>query len=99
MIKSAGHASAAATVDVTDPAALQAAVADIVATNGRLDILHANAGVLMAGTALTQSLEEWDKTYEVNVRGTLLTVRAVLPQMISQGGGTLVIYVRTSWSS
>ena len=43
MIKSAGHAGAAATVAVTDPAALQAAVADIVATNGRLDIPHANA--------------------------------------------------------
>lgn len=91
MIKSAGHAGAAATADVTDPAALQAVVADIVAAHGRLDILHANAGVLMAGTALTQSLEEWDKTYQVNVRGTLLTVRGALPQMVGQGGGAIVI--------
>jgi meso-butanediol dehydrogenase / (S,S)-butanediol dehydrogenase / diacetyl reductase len=91
LIKGAGQTAAAVTVDVTDWDALQAAVADIVATQGRLDIVHANAGVLMAGTALTQSLEEWDKTYDVNVRGTFLTVRAALPQMIRQGGGAVVI--------
>jgi len=33
----------------------------------------------------------WDATYDVNVRGTFLTVRAALPQMISQGGGAIVI--------
>lgn len=46
----------AVTVNVTDPEALHAAVADIVDGHGRLDILHANAGVLIAGTALSQSL-------------------------------------------
>lgn len=91
LIRAAGHAGAAVTVDVTDWAALQAAVADVVAAHGRLDILHANAGVLMAGTALTQSMQEWDRTYEVNVRGTFLTVRATLPQLIKQGSGTIVI--------
>ena len=91
LIESAGHAGAAVTVDVTDPDALDAAVADIAAAHGRVDILHANAGVLMAGTALTQSLDEWDLTYGVNVRGTFLTVRAALPQMIRQGGGAVII--------
>jgi NAD(P)-dependent dehydrogenase (short-subunit alcohol dehydrogenase family) len=91
LIESAGHAGTAVTVDVTDAEALHACVAGIVAAHGRLDIVHANAGVLIAGTALTQSLEEWDTTYGVNVRGTFLTMRAALPQMIRQGGGAVVI--------
>jgi len=64
LIKSAGHAGVAAPVDVTDEEALRAVVDDIVRTHGRLDVVHANAGVLMAGTALTQTLDEWDRTYE-----------------------------------
>jgi NAD(P)-dependent dehydrogenase (short-subunit alcohol dehydrogenase family) len=91
LIEAAGQVGVAITVDVTDPEALPTAVADIVAAHGRLDILHANAGVLIAGTALTQSIEDWDATYDVNVRGTFLTVRAALPPMISQGGGAIVI--------
>jgi NAD(P)-dependent dehydrogenase (short-subunit alcohol dehydrogenase family) len=91
LITAAGRPAAALTVDVTDPLSLAAAVAHVTRTWGRLDIVHANAGVLIAGTALTQTLDEWDKTYQVNVRGTLLTVRAVLPQLIQQGGGVIII--------
>ncbi|WP_140416369.1 SDR family NAD(P)-dependent oxidoreductase, partial [Arthrobacter globiformis] len=84
LIKDAGHKGVAAVADVTDEKAMAAVVDDIVRIHGRLDVVHANAGVLMAGTALTQTLDEWDKTFQVNVRGTFLTVRAVLPQMIKQ---------------
>jgi NAD(P)-dependent dehydrogenase (short-subunit alcohol dehydrogenase family) len=91
LITAAGREAEALTVDVTDSEALRDAVAHVVGTHQRLDIVHANAGVLIAGTALTQSLAEWDKTYDVNVRGTFLTVRAALPPMIQQGSGTIVI--------
>jgi NAD(P)-dependent dehydrogenase (short-subunit alcohol dehydrogenase family) len=91
LITGAGHEALALTVDVTDSEALKDAVGRIVGTRHRLDIVHANAGVLIAGTALTQSLAEWDRTYDVNVRGTFLTVRAALPQMIRQGSGAIVI--------
>jgi NAD(P)-dependent dehydrogenase (short-subunit alcohol dehydrogenase family) len=96
MIRQAGGKGSAATVDVTDFEALQQTVADVVAAHGRLDVLHANAGVLIAGTALTQTFEEWDRTYRVNVRGTFLTVRAALPQMIEQGSGAIVITASVS---
>jgi meso-butanediol dehydrogenase / (S,S)-butanediol dehydrogenase / diacetyl reductase len=86
----------AAVADVTDEKAMAAVVDDIVRTHGRLDVVHANAGVLMAGTALTQTLEEWDKTFTVNVRGTFLTVRAVLPQMIRQKSGAIIITASVS---
>lgn len=96
LIRSAGGAGAASTVDVTDSTALQAAVDELVRTHGRLDFLHANAGVLFAGTALTQTMEEWDRTFDVNVRGTCLSVRAVLPQMIKQESGAIVITASVS---
>jgi NAD(P)-dependent dehydrogenase (short-subunit alcohol dehydrogenase family) len=91
LIKAAGYEGAAATADITDEKAMATVVDDVVRTHGRLDIVHANAGVLMAGTALTQTLDEWDKTYLVNVRGTFLTVRAVLPQMMQQKSGAIII--------
>ena len=96
LIKEAGYEALAALADVTDEQAMSAVVENIVRTHGRLDILHANAGVLMAGTALSHTLEEWDRTYTVNVRGTFLTVRAALPQMIKQKSGAIIITASVS---
>jgi meso-butanediol dehydrogenase / (S,S)-butanediol dehydrogenase / diacetyl reductase len=78
-------------VDVTQADELAAVVDRLVADRGHLDILHANAGVLIAGTALSQTVADWDATYGVNVRGTFLTVRAVLPQMQRQHHGVIII--------
>ena len=91
LIKNAGNKGVGTVADVTDEKAMAAVVDDVVRTYGQLDVVHANAGVLMAGTALTQTLDEWDKTFRVNVRGTFLTVRAVLPQMIKQKSGAIII--------
>lgn len=96
LIKGAGYEGVAAFADVTDEASMLAVVDDIVRTHGRLDVVHANAGVLMAGTALSQGLDEWDKTFTVNVRGTFLTVRAALPQMIKQKSGAIIITASVS---
>jgi NAD(P)-dependent dehydrogenase (short-subunit alcohol dehydrogenase family) len=96
LIKDAGYDGIAAVADVTDEAAMLAVVEDIVRSYGRLDVVHANAGVLMAGTALTQTLDEWDRTFTINVRGTFLTVRAALPQMIKQKSGAVIITASVS---
>jgi meso-butanediol dehydrogenase / (S,S)-butanediol dehydrogenase / diacetyl reductase len=78
-------------VDVTRADELEAVVGQLVDDHGHLDILHANAGVLIAGTALSQTIGDWDATYGVNVRGTFLTVRAVLPAMQRQNRGVIII--------
>jgi meso-butanediol dehydrogenase / (S,S)-butanediol dehydrogenase / diacetyl reductase len=78
-------------LDVTQPDELDSVVDQLVAGHGHVDILHANAGVLIAGTALSQTIGEWDATYGVNVRGTFLTVRAVLPHMQRQNHGAIII--------
>jgi meso-butanediol dehydrogenase / (S,S)-butanediol dehydrogenase / diacetyl reductase len=96
LIKSAGHDGVAAVADVRNDEAMRELADDIVREHGRLDIVHANAGVLMAGTALSQTLDEWDRTFAVNVRGTFLTVRAVLPQMIKQKAGAIIITASVS---
>ena len=57
---------------------------------GSLNILVNNAGVLLPGTAESISEEDWDRTFEVNVRGLWLLSRAVLPHMRKAGGGSII---------
>jgi meso-butanediol dehydrogenase / (S,S)-butanediol dehydrogenase / diacetyl reductase len=68
----------------------QAAVEAVVERFGRVDILHNNAGVLIPGTVLTQTLADWDRTFGVNVRGMMLMTRHVIPVMQEQGGGVII---------
>ena len=82
--------------DVTQAHELEAMVDQLLADHGHLDILHANAGVLIAGTALSQTIDEWDTTYAVNVKGTFLSVRAVLPHMQRQNHGVVIITASVS---
>ncbi|MEQ1788698.1 MAG: SDR family NAD(P)-dependent oxidoreductase [Acidimicrobiales bacterium] len=76
-----------AALDVTDPAAWSAVVAEVLATEGRLDIAHLNAGV-MTGEGDVRSLtdEQVDRVLGVNVRGVLYGARAVVPAMTNGGG-------------
>jgi NAD(P)-dependent dehydrogenase (short-subunit alcohol dehydrogenase family) len=57
---------------------------------GRLDILFNNAGVFYPHTVLDCPEEEWDMTIDVNLKGTYLMSRAVLPAMIAQGNGVII---------
>jgi len=57
---------------------------------GGLNVLVNNAGVLHIGTAEQITEEQWDQTFNVNVRGLWLLSRAVLPFMRAAGGGSIV---------
>ena len=57
---------------------------------GGLNVLVNNAGVLHIGTAEQVTEEQWDQTFNVNVRGLWLLSRAVLPFMRKAGGGSIV---------
>ena len=57
---------------------------------GRITTLVNNAGVLMAGTAESLSDDDWEHTFNVNVRGTWLLSRAALPHLRQAGGGSII---------
>ena len=79
-----------AEVDVSEPRQVEAAVQEVLAKYDRIDVLHSNAGRLTAGTALEVDVDEWDRTFAVNVRSMYLMARAVLPGMLAAGHGVIV---------
>jgi NAD(P)-dependent dehydrogenase (short-subunit alcohol dehydrogenase family) len=95
-ITDAGGTAVAVRVDISDERSVNEMVALAVATYGGVDILHANAADLSAGTlgrdsnALDIDLDAFDRTLAVNLRGHLLCTRAALPEILKRGGGALV---------
>lgn len=78
-------------VDVTDPDALAAAAAQIVTEQGRVDGLVAAAGVVEDDVpAEDMTVDDWDRTLGVNLRGLFLTDQAFGRQMLAAGSGVIV---------
>lgn len=73
-------------LDVTDPAACEAAVRCTLDEYGRIDIAWANAGIASFGPLGLTSPSAWTRTIEVNLLGAYNTVRAALPAIIDQRG-------------
>jgi meso-butanediol dehydrogenase / (S,S)-butanediol dehydrogenase / diacetyl reductase len=86
---SAGAESRYYHCDVTDPVGVGAVVQRVAADLGTIDVLHANAGRLRAGTVLETDLDEWSRILAVNVTGMYLVIRAALPVM-QHGDGAIV---------
>jgi NAD(P)-dependent dehydrogenase (short-subunit alcohol dehydrogenase family) len=79
-----------ATGDVRDVDAVAAAVAQAVEQFGRIDVLMNSAGVAGGGPVHLISVEEWDRVVDINLKGSFLVARAVLPQMLEQGAGSII---------
>jgi NAD(P)-dependent dehydrogenase (short-subunit alcohol dehydrogenase family) len=79
------------TVDVTDEGAVKGAVEEAVADFGRLDVMHANAGIEWTKTIAETTLEEWRRVIDVNLTGIYLACRYAMIWMVAQGGGAIVI--------
>lgn len=80
--RTAGETAEGVTVlaaDVTDAAAVEAAVQEVVDRARRLDVVVNNAGVGAVGTVADNSLEEWQRAFDVNVLGIVRVSRAALP--------------------
>lgn len=82
-------------VDITSAVAWQELIESI--TPGRIDILVNNAGITCHQTIDEVVLEDWHRVVAVNQTGPMLGMRAVVPVMRRQGGGS-IINVTSSWS-
>jgi NAD(P)-dependent dehydrogenase (short-subunit alcohol dehydrogenase family) len=89
-IEGLGHRDTGYTLDVTDEAATEKTVAAILKHYGRIDGLMTCAGISVAGTATHFDLTDWDRALAVNLTGTMLSARAVLPHMVAAGHGSIV---------
>ena len=76
--------------DVCDPAAVEAVVARAAQRFGRVDVLVNNAGINVTGRLEELDAAAWDRCFEVNVRGTFTTCRAVAPVMKQQRSGRIL---------
>lgn len=76
--------------DVSKAADVQRIVDLALKKTGRIDGLVNNAAIGPLGTVLDTTEEVWDRIIDVNLKGTYLCCRAVLPHMIRQGGGAIV---------
>ena len=89
----------AAVVDVSDAARVQAMVDDVVAADGGVDVVFANAGIaatpgwaVEGGQQLdTVEPEHWDKVIGVNLNGILFTMKSAAGVMKRQGAGRIVV--------
>ncbi|MBK5415870.1 SDR family oxidoreductase [Pseudomonas sp. TH31] len=77
-------------VDITDRAALLAAVAEAEAQFGPADALINNAGVMLLGEMTQQDPAQWDQMLDVNVKGLLNGVHAVVAGMVERKHGTII---------
>jgi 3alpha(or 20beta)-hydroxysteroid dehydrogenase len=76
--------------DVTDAAAWEELVSTVERTHGPIDVLVNNAGVQVRSAGIEADDEEWAKVTAVNQRGVFLGMRAVIPGMVRNGGGSII---------
>lgn len=97
--ESGGEEAVFQAVDVTDAAAVEAAVTGVLERWGRIDVLVNNAGVLRDGQLVKwkdgqkvseMSERDFDAVVSVNLKGVFLCTRAVVPHMIAGGGGVVL---------
>jgi NAD(P)-dependent dehydrogenase (short-subunit alcohol dehydrogenase family) len=76
--------------DISDKAAVDSTVNEIIADAGRIDICVNNAGILRSGEVLEISEEDFDKVLSVNLKGAFLMSQAAGRHMVAAGGGSII---------
>ncbi|MEW1837535.1 glucose 1-dehydrogenase [Nonomuraea angiospora] len=89
-VESIGESTVGVQSDVSDPADLERLFATVEAGSGRLDVLVANAGVGGFGRLGEITEADYDRTFDVNVKGTVFTVQKALP-LLSDGASIIVL--------
>lgn len=90
-IESAGSEGLVIEADISKVDEVQAAMRQVDGQWGQLDILFANAGINGAWAPIEElTVEEWEKTIDINLTGTFLTIKYAVPYLKRQGGSVIV---------
>lgn len=89
-IKAMGSRAIAVQCDVTDETSVKNAMDTVISSFGHIDILLNNAGVAVRGGVDSMSVEEWDKSFNTNVKGIFLVSKYVVPEMKKRRYGRIV---------
>lgn len=89
-IREAGGTAEARLLDVTDRWSMAAFAQAAVETWGRIDVLVNNAGVMPLSPLAAGKLDEWERMVDVNIKGVLWGIGAVLPVMEAQRSGQII---------
>ena len=90
-LQSKGLAARFVYADISDESSVEAMVAKAIEYYGRIDCLHANAGVWRAGLVTDFTEDDFNFVMGINVKGTFYTIKHVVPVMEKQGKGVIVI--------
>ena len=96
-IRNQGGEAFAVRCDVSSPNDCRQATENVVQRRGRVDILSNCAGIIIRKDVLDLSIEAWDRTLDVTLKGIYLLSREVIPHMIRRGGGSIV-NIGSGWS-
>lgn len=88
--KITGNKTVSMVVDVTNKAQIEECVSKVMDMFGRIDILVNNAGILKHALILDMAEKDWDRIFEVNVKGTFLFTQVVGRIMSKQGRGKII---------
>ena len=89
-IVEAGGAAKAFSVDVTKRAEVESMVAGCLAEFGRVDVLVSNAGVMAIAPMSEGRTDEWDRMIDINIKGVLYGIAAVMPVFLKQASGPFI---------
>ncbi len=92
-IVAAGGVAMAVAMDVTDEAQVNAAVAEVVAAYGGVDVLVSNAGIQIVHPVEEFPFADWKKMLAIHLDGAFLTTKACMPHMQKSGRGGSIIYM------
>lgn len=90
IIEEAGHECFAYEADVSQSESCRQIVAECIGKFGRVDVLHNNVGIEIAGGLEDTAEEDWDKTMNVNLKSMFLLCRHVVQPMRERNGGSIV---------
>ena len=90
IIAGEGGQASAHSCDVTDSSAVATLVGAIVASHGRIDVLHNNVGYAIMGGPIELDEAAWQRTFDLNVKSCFITCKHVLPHMLARKSGAIV---------